>query len=114
MNGASAPGAAKVLARDVATTLADVMCLSEMNLTASHAAALASDMKQRGHRMWYAPHLAQDGRKGTGTAVIAKSTVAAKPGDGIMFARPDGKAMAVAFTVGTQPVIMLAASAAHR
>ena len=113
VNGASAPGAAKVLARDVATTLADVMCLSEMNLTASHAAALASDMKQRGHRMWYAPHLAQDGRKGTGTAVIAKSTVAAKPGDGIMFARPDGKAMAVALTVGTQPVIMLAAHLPH-
>ena len=48
VNGAAAPGAARVLARDVATTMADVMCLSEMNLTASHAAALAADMGSGG------------------------------------------------------------------
>ena len=69
-------------------------------------------MEERGHRLWaVAPETR--GNKGTGTAVLAKSTVAARPGDGLVYAKADGKALAVALTIVDTPVILLAAHLPH-
>ena len=44
---------------------------------------------------------------------IAKATIAPRPGDGLVWAKPDGKAMAVALTIGDRPVYLLAAHLPH-
>ena len=34
-----------------------------------------------------------DSQKGTGTVIVARSTVSPKPGDGIVYTKSDGKAL---------------------
>jgi hypothetical protein len=49
----------------------------------------------------------------SGTAILVKSTIPARPGDGPLWAKPDGKALAVALTIGDGPLILLAAHLPH-
>ena len=49
------------------------------------------------------------GQNGTGTLIVVKSTVEERPGDGLIYAKADGKAAAVALTIVGRPVYLLAA-----
>ena len=111
-NGLCAPGAARAYLRDVALPLADVALISETGWNEAQCKHLREAMEERGHRLWTATP-ATRGNKGTGTAVLAKSTVTAQPGDGLIYAKADGKALAVALTVVGTPVILLAAHLPH-
>ena len=109
----AAPGQAKAYYRDVALTLNDVHGLSESNLEPGQSAALEARLHARGHRMWAAHRTSRDSQKGTGTVIVARSTVAPKPGDGVMYTKDDGKAMAVALTVVDRPIVYLVMHLPH-
>ena len=49
----------------------------------------------------------------SGTAILARATIAPRPGDGQIWAKPDGKALAVALTIGDRPVYLLAVHLPH-
>ena len=69
-------------------------------------------MKDGGHRLWAIAAKTRNTTK-SGTAILARATIAPRPGDGQVWAKPDGKAMAVALTIGERPVYLLAAHLPH-
>lgn len=111
-NGLGAPVAGRAYLRDVALALSDVHCISETSWTKARIKSLRSDMQAKGHRLWAIAAETRNTVK-SGTAVLVRSTVPARPGDGPIWAKPDGKALAVALTIDTQHVILLVAHLPH-
>ena len=111
-NGLAALGAGAAYLRDVALRLSDVHAVSETSWTDSQIDALQAKMKDEGHRLWAVAAKTRRTAK-SGTAILAKATIAPRPGDGLVWAKPDGKAMAVALTIGDRPVYLLAAHLPH-
>ena len=109
----AAPGQAKTYYRDVALALNDVHGLSESNLEPGQSTALEAGLHALGHRMWAAHRTSRNSQKGTGTVIVARSTVAPKPGDGVVYTKDDGKAMAVALTIIDRPLIYLVMHLPH-
>lgn len=62
--------------RDVGLTLNDIHGLSESNLEPGQAAVVETQLANQGHRMWAAHRTSRDSQKGTGTVIVARSTVA--------------------------------------
>ena len=111
-NGLAALGAGAAYLRDVALRLSDVHAVSETSWTDGQIDALQAKMKDEGHRLWAVAAKTRRTAK-SGTAILAKATIAPRPGDGLVWAKPDGKAMAVALTIGDRPVYLLAAHLPH-
>ena len=111
-NGLAAPGAARAYLRDVALALADVTAISETGWAETRLKHLSDDMAAKGHRLWGATPTTR-GHKGSGTAVVVRSSIEAAPGDGPVWRKADGKAMLVALTIGGRAVYMLAAHLPH-
>ena len=109
----AAPGQAKAYYRDVALALTDVHAVSESNMEPDQAQMLEDHLQNSGHRMWAAHRTSRDSQKGTRTVIVAKSTVSPKPGDGIVYTKSDGKALAVALTITGQAVVLLAMHLPH-
>ena len=77
--------------------MSDVHAVSETSWTESQIEALQAKMKDGGHRLWAVAAKTRNTTK-SGTAISARATIAPRPGDGQVWAKPDGKAMAVALT----------------
>jgi len=92
--------------------MSDVHAISETSWTDNQIEALQAKMKEGGHRLWASSAKTRNTTK-SGTAVLARATIAPRPGDGQVWAKPDGKAMAVALTIGDRPVYLLAAHLPH-
>ena len=112
VNGLAAPGAARAYLRDVALRRSDVHSMNETGLTAGRAEHLAGTLAASGHRL-YAATPTTRGLKGSGTAVLIRATVPRHPAEGIIHARPDGKAMAVALSIARQPIVYLPVHLPH-
>ena len=110
--GLGAPGAGKAYLRDVALRLSDVHAISETSWSPGQIKVLTEMMDVAGHRLWATSAKTRSEAK-SGTAILVRSTIPARPGDGQLWAKPDGKALAVALTIGDRPVILLAAHLPH-
>ena len=111
-NSLAAPGAGKGYLRDIALTTSDVHAISETSWDDARIKNLTSAMRTGGHRLWAVAAKTRSTVK-SGTAILARSTIAPREGDGLLWGKPDGKAMAVALTIPEQPVILLAAHLPH-
>ena len=97
---------------DVAARLSDVHAISETSWTVPLIATLKDATEADGHRLWAcAAHTR--GTTKSGTAIFVRSTVKPCPGDGPLWAKPDGKALLAALTIQRQPIILLAAHLPH-
>jgi len=96
----------------VALTTSDVHAISETSWDEAQIDALTETMRAGGHRLWAIAAKTRRTAK-SGTAILVRSTVAPCKGDGPLWAKPDGKALAVALTIQGQPVILLAAHLPH-
>ena len=114
VNGHAAPGAARAYIRDIALRRSDVHSWNETGWKAGRADHLAKTLAGAGHRLYSAAPTTR-GHKGSGTAVLLRATVPRHPAEGILFARPDGKAMAVAqpLAIARQPIVYLVAHLPH-
>ena len=100
MQGLGTHGAARAFLRDVAFQLTDVIAISEAGCDEAQIDALSTGFAQQGHRVWGAPRVEGAAHQmGTGTIIAVASTVASKPGDGLVYSKPDGKAAMVALTI---------------
>ena len=111
-NSLAAPGAGKGYLRDVALTTSDVHAISETSWDDARIKTLTAAMRTGGHRLWAVAAKTRSTVK-SGTAILARSTIAPREGDGLLWGKPDGKAMAVALTIQEQPVVLLAAHLPH-
>ena len=103
-------GAARAFLRDIAFDVTDVVAVSEAGCDEAQIRALSAGFETQGHRVWGAPRVEGAAHQmGTGTLIAVASTVAARPGDGLVYAKPDGKAAMVAITIAGRPVYLLAA-----
>ena len=110
MQGLGTHGAARAFLRDVAFQLTDVIAISEAGCDEAQIDALSTGFAQQGHRVWGAPRVEGAAHQmGTGTIIAVASTVASKPGDGLVYSKPDGKAAMVALTIVGRPIYLLAA-----
>ena len=107
-NGLGAPGAGKGYLRDVALATSDIHLISETSWDEAQIKVLTDAMRAGGHRLWAIAAKTRSKAK-SGTAILARSTVSPREGDGLLWGKPDGKALAVALTIQDQPVILLAA-----
>ena len=107
--GLGTPGAARSFVRDVALMHNDVTAVSEAGLSAAKIETLQHAFEAKGHRVWGAASKLKANQLGTGTLFITRATVPARPGEGLIYSKDDGKAAAVALTLVDQPVIILAA-----
>jgi exonuclease III len=111
-NGLGAPGAGKGYLRDVALVTSDIHALSETSWDEAQVKVLTEAMQNGGHRLWANTAKTRSVAK-SGTAILARSTIAPCKGDGELWSKPDGKALAVALTVQGQPIVLLAAHLPH-
>ena len=111
-NGLGAPGAGRGYLRDVALVMSDIHALSETSWDEAQVKTLTEAMQNGGHRLWANTAKTRSVAK-SGTAILARSTVAPCKGDGELWSKPDGKALAVALTAQGQPVVLLAAHLPH-
>ena len=111
-NSLGAPGAGKGYLRDVALTTSDVHAISETSWDEAQIKVLTGAMKAGGHRLWAVAAKTRSTVK-SGTAILARSTISPREGDGLLWGKPDGKALAVALTIQDQPVVLLAAHLPH-
>ena len=111
-NGLGAPGAGRGYLRDVALTMSDIHALSETSWDEAQVKALTEAMRNGGHRLWANTAKTRSVAK-SGTAILARSTIAPCKGDGELWSKPDGKALSVALTVQGQPIVLLAAHLPH-
>ena len=110
MQGLGEPGAARAFVRDVALQYNDITAVSEAGNTEADIEGLRQRYQPKGHRVWGAANVAgTKNQNGTGTLFIVRSTIPSKPGEGLVYAKPDGKAAAVALMIVDHPVIILAA-----
>ena len=109
LQGCGAPGAMRMYLRDVGLRLSDVCACVEVGLRAPQLLVLQQQLEAQGHRVWGATRTTRDSQKGTGAVIVAKATVRPKPGDGLVYAAPSGKALLVALTLLDQPIYLLAA-----
>ena len=107
--GLGTPGAARAFIRDVALVHNDVTAVSEAGLSAAKIETLQHAFEAKGHRVWGAASTLKANQLGTGTLFVTRSTVPARPGEGLIYSKADGKAAAVALMLVDQPVIILAA-----
>ena len=111
-NGLGAPGAGKGYLRDVALATSDIHMLSETSWDEAQVKVLKETMRNGGHRLWANTAKTRSVAK-SGTAILARSTIEPCKGDGELWSKPDGKALAVALTVQGQPIVLLAAHLPH-
>ena len=111
-NSLGAPGAGKGYLRDVALTTSDIHAISETSWDEAQIKVLTAAMQTGGHRLWAIAAKTRSTVK-SGTAILARSTIPPREGDGLLWGKPDGKALAVALTIQEQPVILLAAHLPH-
>ena len=111
-NSLGAPGAGKGYLRDVALTTSDVHAISETSWDEAQIKVLTGAMRTEGHRLWAVAAKTRSTVR-SGTAILARSTISPREGDGLLWGKPDGKALAVALTIQDQPVILLAAHLPH-
>ena len=112
VNGLGAPGAGKAYLRDVALRLSDVHAISETSWNKGQVRALKETMEESGHRLWAISAETRNVAK-SGTAILVSSAIPESQGDGHIWGKPDGKAMAVALTIGVHPLYLLAAHLPH-
>ena len=87
--------------------------ISETGWDAGQIKVLAEAMEADGHRLWAVAAETRSTAK-SGTAILVRATVAPRPGDGPLWAKPDGKALAVAITIQDRPVVLLAVHLPHK
>ena len=112
-NSMAAQGAGRAYLRDVAIPMSDVHAISETGWDAGQIKVLAEAMEADGHRLWAVAAETRSTAK-SGTAILVRATVAPRPGDGPLWAKPDGKALAVAITIQDRPVVLLAVHLPHK
>lgn len=93
--------------------MSDVHAISETGWDAGQIKVLAEAMEADGHRLWAVAAETRSTAK-SGTAILVRATVAPRPGDGPLWAKPDGKALAVAITIQDRPVVLLAVHLPHK
>ena len=107
--GLGTPGAARSFIRDVALQYNDITAVSEAGCSAAKIQTLQHAFEAKGHRVWGAASTLKANQLGTGTLFVTRATIPVRPGEGLIYAKADGKAAAIAVMLVDQPVIVLAA-----
>ena len=93
-NGLATAAAARAFIRDVALVHNDVTFISEAASSDSTISLTQQTFGgSKGHRIFGCGSTTRTtgSRLGTGTLAVVKSTIAAKPGDGLVYKKADGK-----------------------